>query len=143
MLLYAIIIPRTRLRVNLHSAVAWMSRNSLLEAGTNLKWQQQDSKCGYMKNNTLWLVDLWTYLLWTRINGMSHKKYEKIFRPTTGIILCSIEVSFFSILSKNMVLLPWTEKNNTFCAFTRISFFNVYEILLCTFCLMSMKSIEM
>ena len=29
-----IIISRTRLRVNLHSIVAWMSRNSLLETGT-------------------------------------------------------------------------------------------------------------
>ena len=107
-LLYAIIISRTRLRANLHSAVPWMSRNSLLEAGANLKWQQRDSKRSYIlyfciKNNTLCPVDLWTKLLWTRINWMSHEKNEKIFRFLTGIILCSIELSFFSILSKNMV----------------------------------------
>ena len=31
--LYVIVMPRTRFSVNLHSIVAWMSRNSLLEAG--------------------------------------------------------------------------------------------------------------
>ena len=117
MLLFAIIISRTRLRVNLHSAVAWMSRNSLLEAGANLKWQQRDSKWGWilyfcLKNNTLCPVDLWNKLLWTRINRILHKKYKKMFRSTIGIIVCSIELSFFSILSKNMVLLLWREKNN-------------------------------
>ena len=65
--------------------------------------------------------------------GCHTKNMKKVFRSTTGIILCSIELSFFSILSKNVVLLLWTEKNNTLDAFTRISFFNVYEILLCKF----------
>ena len=32
--LLVVIMSRTRLRVNLHSMVAWMSRNSLLEKGT-------------------------------------------------------------------------------------------------------------
>ena len=32
--LYVIIMSRTRFRVNLHSIVAWISRNSLLETGT-------------------------------------------------------------------------------------------------------------
>ena len=31
--LYVLVMLRTRLRVNPHSIVAWMSRNSLLEAG--------------------------------------------------------------------------------------------------------------
>ena len=34
--LYVLVMSRTRLRVNPHSTVAWMSRNSLLEAGA--KW---------------------------------------------------------------------------------------------------------
>ena len=34
-------------------------------------------------------------------------------------------------------------KHNALEAFTEISFFNVYEILLFKFCLRSMKSIEM
>ena len=32
--LYVLIMSRTHFRVNPHSIVAWMSRNSLLEAGT-------------------------------------------------------------------------------------------------------------
>ena len=32
--LYVLMMSRTHFRVNLHSIVAWMSRNSLLEAGT-------------------------------------------------------------------------------------------------------------
>ena len=32
-LLYVLVVSRTRFRVNSHSIVAWMSRNSLLEAG--------------------------------------------------------------------------------------------------------------
>ena len=32
--LYILIMSRTHFRVNLHSIVAWMSRNSLVEAGT-------------------------------------------------------------------------------------------------------------
>ena len=35
------------------------------------------------------------------------------------------------------------KKHYTLEAFTRISFFNAYEILLCKFCLRSSKSIEM
>ena len=31
--LYVVIMSRTRVRVNIHSIVAWMSRNSLLETG--------------------------------------------------------------------------------------------------------------
>ena len=31
--LYVLVVLRTRFRVNPHSIVAWMSRNSLLEAG--------------------------------------------------------------------------------------------------------------
>ena len=31
--LYVLVMSRTRFRVNPHSIVAWMSRNSLLEAG--------------------------------------------------------------------------------------------------------------
>ena len=31
--LYVLVMSRTRLRVNPHSIVAWMSRNYLLEAG--------------------------------------------------------------------------------------------------------------
>ena len=33
-LLYVLVMSRTRFRVNPHSIVVWMSRNSLLEAGT-------------------------------------------------------------------------------------------------------------
>ena len=32
--LYVLMMSRTHFRMNLHSIVAWMSRNSLLEAGT-------------------------------------------------------------------------------------------------------------
>ena len=42
--LYVIIMLRTRVKVNLHFIVAWMSRNALLEtdATSKVKWQQQD-----------------------------------------------------------------------------------------------------
>ena len=38
-ILYALIMSRTRSRVNSHSIVAWMSRNSLLETGTKSEVQ--------------------------------------------------------------------------------------------------------
>ena len=39
--LYVLIMSRTRFRVNPHSIVAWMSRNSLLEAGAKF-WNLSD-----------------------------------------------------------------------------------------------------
>ena len=87
-------------------------------------------------------VDIQTKWLWVRISLLSHIKYEKIFRSTARFIFLVHWAFFFSILSKNM-LLPWTEKNNTLEAFSGISFFHVYEILLCKLCSRSMKSIEM
>ena len=113
--------------------------NSLLEKGAKFKWQQRDSKFGAECLS----VHLRTKWFWVRISLLSHNKCEKIFRSMAGIILCSIELYFFSILLKIMTLLPWTEKNDSLEAFTGISFSNVHEILLCKFSLTSMKSIEM
>ena len=42
-ILYVLVMSRTRLRVNSHSIVAWMSRNSLLESDAKFKWLQLDS----------------------------------------------------------------------------------------------------
>ena len=109
-------------------------------------WKQAQ---GLSDNNGIqslakWLsVHIRTKWLWVRIPLLSHNKYEKIFRSTARFILWSIKLLFFfSILSKN-ILLPWTETNNTLEEFSGISFFLVYEILLCKFCSRSMKSIEM
>ena len=38
--LYVLIMSRSRFRVNLHSIVAWISRNSMLEAGAKFRWLQ-------------------------------------------------------------------------------------------------------
>ena len=96
-----------------------------------------------IQSSAKWLsVHIRTKWLWVGIPLLSHNKYEQIFRSTARFILLVHWAFFFSILSKNM-LLPWTEKNNTLEAFSGISFFRVYEILLCKLCSRSMKSIEM
>ena len=116
--LYVIIMSCTRFWVNLHLTVAWMSRDSLLETGAKFKWLQWNSKI---------VIHLRTKWLWVRTPLLSHKKYEKIYRSMADIILWYIEHYFFSIVSKIMTLLSWTEKNNTLEAFTGVSFFHVYE----------------
>ena len=134
--LYVVIKSRTRLSVNLQSKVVWLSRDW---------WKQVQSlsDCNGTQNFAKWLsVNLRATSLRVRILLLSHIKFEKIFRSMTGIIIWSIQHYFFSILSKNMALLLWTEKNDTLEAFTGISFFHVYEILLCKFYFKNMKSIE-
>ena len=124
----------------------WIYTRQLPKCQGTPCWKQERSlsDSNGIQNLVKWLnVDLRTKPLWVRIQLLSHNKYEKIFRSTTGIILWSTELYFFSILSQNMILLPWAEKSNTLEAFTGISFFNVYKILLCKFCVRSLKSIKM
>ena len=41
--LYVLVMSFTRFRVNPHSIIAWMSRNSLLEGGAKVKWNNSNN----------------------------------------------------------------------------------------------------
>ena len=53
------------------------------------------------------------------------------------------QLGFFPAFSQKIYCCHEHKKNNTLETFSGISFFHVYEILLCKFCSRSMKSIEM
>ena len=79
--LYLLVMSRTRLRVNPHSIVAWMSRNSLLEAGAKSE--------GEVTTNTKWFwVRLRTKWFWVRVQLQSRTFFltsyvKHIFRGIT------------------------------------------------------------
>ena len=52
-------------------------------------------------------------------------------------------LGFFSAFSQKIYCCHQQKENNALETFSGISFFHVYEILLCKFCSRSMKSIEM
>ena len=81
--------------------------------------------------------------LWTRINGMSHKKYEKIFRSTKGSYFVPLSFLFSVFSQKIWCCCREQEKIISLVHLLGLTFFNVHEILLCKFCLRSMQSIEM
>ena len=84
----------TRFKVNPHSIAVWISRNSLFEAGTNLKfkWLQRDSnpqpisqlvrkrKLNRLASLAKWLdVRLRTKWLWVRIPLQSLETFTSFF----------------------------------------------------------------
>ena len=89
--LYFIIMSRTCFRVNLHSIVNRMSRNSLLETGQYLKfkWQQSDSNSQPLSllTNTCLSVHLQTKWLWVWIPLLS---LEHSFFPIDRIFCSSV-----------------------------------------------------
>ena len=56
-LLYVLIMPLTRFRVNPHCIVAWMSRKSLLEAG--VKSEVQVTATGFEPRTTYFINEHW------------------------------------------------------------------------------------
>ena len=125
--LYVIIISRACFRVDL----------PLTECQRTPCWKQARSLTDSyrIQNLAKWLrVHLPTKWFWVRIPLLSHNKHEKTFRSTAGIIFWSIELYFFSILSNILILLSWTEKNNTlealmglvFLMFIRYCFVNLF-----------------
>ena len=80
-----------------------------------------------------WLsVHLQIKWLWVRILLLSHNEHEKLFRSTAGSYLL-IELYFFQYSLKSSDTAAVNRNKNTLEAFTGISFFHIYEMLLCKF----------
>ena len=74
--LYLMIMSPNHFRVNLHSTVAWMWRNSLLKTGAIselFNWQQQYSTINKFVKES---ARLWAKWLWVRISLLSLKNFR-------------------------------------------------------------------
>ena len=134
--LYVITMSRPRFRVHVHLIFDWLSRDSFLETGANVSdtmefkvWLNggvfiyELSSCGF-ESRCCHTINMKNYL---------DPRQVSFFDP----------LGFFSAFSQKIYCCHEHKKNNTLETFSGISFFHVYEILLCKFCSRSMKSIEM
>ena len=134
--LYVIIMSRTRFWVNLQSRIAWMSRDCWKQA-------QSLSDCNGTQNLAKWLS------VHLRIRGCGFEfrcchtiNLKKYLDPRLRSSFGPLSIIFSVFSQKIQCCCHKQKKNDTLEAFTGISFFHVHEILLCRFCLKSMKGIE-
>ena len=134
--LYVITMSRPRFRVHVHSIFDWLSRDSFLETGAKFKWHNGIQS---LANGGVFIYELSSCGFESRcchtINMKNHLDPRQVsfFDP----------LGFFSAFSQKIYCCHQQKENNTLETFSGISFFHVYEILLCKFCSRSMKSIEM
>ena len=110
--LYVSIISRTRFRVNLHSAVAWISRNSSLETGEKFKWQQRNSK--YIINNC-YTINMKKYL---------HPRQGSYFGPLNFIFSALSQKIWYSCHEQKKIILLKHLLGLAFLMFMKYCFLN-------------------